>query len=249
MSSRRAPSNRNVLRASPSAGPAQSAPAVAAQNAPTVAVPAQMASVPDESVRNDPATTAQNMAAQIISASATPATTTTTGNSPAPVVPSQTPPTANEPLPASAPKPPSTPSDPVPPALPPPPILNDTVNELVIVSDRDTYDQLLTDAGRKHLLLEFFAPWCGACMLINRKLEELLTTYKGKLIIAKVNIDDCEQIAIDNEVTMMPSFVLIKENQVLERFAGSNEDKLVSILKKYVGEPMNSGEEANGPQQ
>ncbi|XP_012154961.1 thioredoxin, mitochondrial [Ceratitis capitata] len=115
----------------------------------------------------------------------------------------------------------------------------DTTTELILISDRGTYDQLMNAIGRKHLLIEFYAPWCGACMLINKKLEELAVTYTGKLIIAKVNIDDCEQIAVENNVSMMPAFILFKENQILEKFAGSNEEKLMSTIKKHVGEPPN----------
>ncbi|XP_067635782.1 thioredoxin-T-like [Eurosta solidaginis] len=112
------------------------------------------------------------------------------------------------------------------------------INKLIIITERETYDQLLIDVGRKHLLVEFYAPWCGACMLINKTLEELAKTYNGKLIIAKVNVEECEQIAIDNGVTMMPAFMMMKEKQVLEKFAGSNEEKLMSIVKKFIGEPI-----------
>lgn len=115
----------------------------------------------------------------------------------------------------------------------------DKVNELIIITESATYIKLLKDVGNKYLLVEFYAPWCGACMLINRKLEELAASYSGKLIIAKVNIDDCEQIAIDNNVSMMPSFMLLKESQVLEKFAGSSEEKLMSTIQKHVGEPTN----------
>lgn len=126
------------------------------------------------------------------------------------------------------------------------PIIGENLNELIIITEGATYDKLLNDVGNKYLLVEFYAPWCGACMLINKKLEELATSYSGKLIIAKVNIDECEQIAIDNNVSMMPSFMLLKENQVLENFFGSSEEKLMSIIQKHVGEPTNVGNDT-GP--
>ncbi|XP_054088272.1 uncharacterized protein LOC105210630 [Zeugodacus cucurbitae] len=181
----------------------------------TAPAPSTAAAPPATSANRTPATTPANR---------TPATTP--GNRSPANAPNINLPTSMQPGPVPAPVPTVT-----------PPSVN--VNELITITEVATYDNLLKDVGNKFLLLEFYAPWCGACMLINSKLIELATTYSGKLIIAKVNIDECEQVAIDNNVSMMPSFILLKDSQVLENFAGSNEAKLMSVIQKHLGDPSN----------
>ncbi|XP_036318714.1 thioredoxin M5, chloroplastic-like [Rhagoletis pomonella] len=244
MSSRPAPPNANAAITRSSAAPVPNVQATASPSqstpVPASAAPPRVAGPNRNSTRVlPPAATVQSAPPTASPPQIVPAPATTGGTAPSAAA-------SSPPVPATQVGPASASSQKTsPPPIPQPPIFIDGVNKLIIISECATYAQLLNEVGRKHLLVEFFAPWCGACMLINRKLEELANTYNGKLIIAKVNIDDCEQIAIDNDVSMMPSFLLMKENQILEKFAGSNEEKLINTIKKYVGEPTNGIEETN----
>lgn len=109
-----------------------------------------------------------------------------------------------------------------------------------IIQNKEDLDKKLEEAvsSGQLVVIDFFANWCGPCKIISPKLEELATQYAEKAIVLKVNVDDCEDIAIEYNVTSMPTFVFIKDNHVIDVFVGGNSEKLVKNMEKYVGEPI-----------
>uniref|UniRef100_W8C101 Thioredoxin-T n=1 Tax=Ceratitis capitata TaxID=7213 RepID=W8C101_CERCA len=108
------------------------------------------------------------------------------------------------------------------------------------IQNKEDLDKKLEEAvgSGQLVVIDFFANWCGPCKIISPKLEELATQYAEKAIVLKVNVDDCEEIALEYNVTSMPTFVFIKDNHVIDVFVGGNSEKLVKNMEKYVGEPI-----------
>ncbi|KAG6796438.1 thioredoxin-2 [Apis mellifera caucasica] len=90
----------------------------------------------------------------------------------------------------------------------------------------------LEKAGNQLVVIDFFAMWCGPCKMIGPKVEELSMEMED-VIFLKVDVDECEDIAGEYEITSMPTFVFIKNNKVLENFSGANYDKLKSTIQKH----------------
>ncbi|ALC48357.1 Trx-2 [Drosophila busckii] len=105
-----------------------------------------------------------------------------------------------------------------------------------MVQSKEDFEEQLTNAGDKLIVIDFCANWCGPCKIIAPKLEELAIQYADRAVVLKVNVDENEEITNEYNITSMPTFVFIKSGEVLEVFVGGNSDKLVKSMEKYVGD-------------
>jgi thioredoxin 1 len=83
------------------------------------------------------------------------------------------------------------------------------------------------------VLVDFWATWCAPCRAIAPALEELATQYKGQLKIAKVDVDENQQIAQTYGIRSIPTLLMFKGGKVIEQLVGAApKAKLEDSIKK-----------------
>ncbi|HAX25514.1 MAG TPA: thioredoxin [Thermomicrobiales bacterium] len=71
------------------------------------------------------------------------------------------------------------------------------------------------------VLVDFWAAWCGPCRVVGPILEEIASEKDGKLKIAKVNIDENNQMAAQLGISSIPTMILYKNGQPVEKIVGA----------------------------
>jgi thioredoxin 1 len=72
----------------------------------------------------------------------------------------------------------------------------------------------------KPVLVDFWAEWCGPCRMVAPTLDEIADENE-KVRIAKVNVDDQQDLAYRFQVSSIPTFILFKNGQVADRMMGA----------------------------
>ena len=101
------------------------------------------------------------------------------------------------------------------------------------VTSGDFNDKVL--AAKAPVLVDFWAPWCAPCKLAEPVLEELSETYKDKLSITKLNVDESPALASQYDVMSIPTTILFKEGKEAGRQTGfAGKQAFEDLIKKGI---------------
>jgi thioredoxin 1 len=74
--------------------------------------------------------------------------------------------------------------------------------------------------GETPVLVDFWAEWCGPCRMVAPVLEQIAAEQSGKLRIVKLNVDENQQTPQQFGVTGIPTMILFKDGEMVERIVG-----------------------------
>jgi thioredoxin 1 len=106
-------------------------------------------------------------------------------------------------------------------------------NDLVILQDA-TFDKEVLKSDVP-VLVDFWAVWCGPCKAIAPAVEELARQYKGKVKIAKMDVDEHQQVPQQYGIRSIPTLLLFKGGRVVDTIVGAvPKTKLEDSIKKVI---------------
>lgn len=103
-------------------------------------------------------------------------------------------------------------------------------NSVEHVENMDQFDKLIKSEEGK-VLIDFWAPWCGPCKMLNPILEDL-ADETTELTIAKVNVDEAQDLASEYAITAIPTLILFENGQPVKKLSGVSSK---AALKEQFG--------------
>jgi thioredoxin 1 len=109
------------------------------------------------------------------------------------------------------------------------PVIDNPIN----VSSADFANLVLK--SDKIVLVDFWAQWCGPCKMIAPTLKEIAKEYAGKVIVAKVDIDKNQELAMNYKIQNIPTLLIFKNGKDVEKLIGAYpKDSYVDMIKKVL---------------
>ena len=109
-------------------------------------------------------------------------------------------------------------------------------------------EEVVDQSMKCPVIVDFWAPWCQPCQILGPLLEKLVGDARGKLVLAKVNIDEEQELAAAFGVQSIPTVFAIHEGRAVDQFQGllpeaQLREWISSLLPSALEELIKRGEE------
>ena len=116
----------------------------------------------------------------------------------------------------------------------------DKKNDYIFDIDENSFQKKVIEASKnKIILVDFWAPWCEPCKQLGPILENIVIDCEGRVHLAKINIDENQQIAAQLRIQSIPIVYAFKNKQIADAFQGVlPQKKIIEFIEKVLGEKI-----------
>ncbi|HOK80818.1 MAG TPA: thioredoxin [bacterium] len=101
------------------------------------------------------------------------------------------------------------------------------------VLNDDNFDAVLNENAV--VLVDFYADWCGPCRMMAPVIEELAKEMEGKILVAKLNVDENPDIAARFQIFSIPTFIIFKNGKPEQKIIGAvGKAGLLEKISSYI---------------
>ena len=98
---------------------------------------------------------------------------------------------------------------------------NSNDNNYIFDADENTFvEKVIEQSTDKIIIADFWAPWCAPCKQLTPVLEEIINETGGLIRLAKINIDENQQIAAQLRIQSIPTVFAFSNKKILDAFQG-----------------------------
>ncbi len=103
------------------------------------------------------------------------------------------------------------------------------------VTDANFESEVIEKSKTTPVLVDFWASWCGPCMMLKPTLEKIAKEYEGKVILAKAATDNNQSAASKFGVMSIPAVKLFKDGKVVDEFVGAQPE---ATIKQWLDQKL-----------
>ena len=109
------------------------------------------------------------------------------------------------------------------------------MSNVIEISQDQFIDEVVEKSKTIPVVVDFWAPWCGPCKQLTPILEKVVESKKGKVVLAKINVDENQGIAAQLNVRSIPTVYGFVDGKPIDAFQGAQpESKIEEMVKKLI---------------